>query len=129
MGGNGTSINNCVTTGPIANRVEHVGPLEKTADYCFARKWNDTKGLDYGARSHADDCYEYGADDFESCYGCMAYYPHISGHQATGGVVRSFSGNMAAGAMLTRSRRRTSTHCLGPSLYPHHNYLDRLYWQ
>jgi tyrosinase len=87
FGGNGSSVDNCVTTGPFANRTEHIGPLEETTDYCFARKWNMRKGLDYGARAHVDDCYEFGGNEFEDFYGCMAYYPHIAGHQATGGVV------------------------------------------
>lgn len=76
-----------MTTGPFANRTLHVGPLETTTDYCFARKWNETKGLSYGARSNIDACYEFGGDEFEEFYGCLAYYPHITGHKATGGVV------------------------------------------
>jgi len=88
FGGNGTSPNNCVTEGPFANRTLYVGPLETTTEegYCFQRKWNETKGMEYGKREHVDDCYEF--DDFVEFYGCMAYYPHIAGHQATGGVVR-----------------------------------------
>lgn len=85
FGGNGSAPDNCVTSGPFANRTLHVGPLEETTDYCFKRNWSQAKGLDFGARSHVDDCYEF--DDFEAFYGCMAYYPHISGHKATGGVV------------------------------------------
>ena len=87
FGGNGSSVDNCVTTGPFANRTEHIGPLEMTTDYCFARKFNQPKGLAYGARANIDACYEYGAEDFGAFYGCMAYFPHIAGHQATGGVV------------------------------------------
>jgi tyrosinase len=112
FGGNGSSPDNCVTTGPFGNRTEHIGPLELTTDYCFARKWNMTKGLDYGARSHVDDCYEYGGDEFESYFGCMAYYPHIAGHQATGGVMADVDSSPG-----------------DPVFYLHHNYLDRLYWQ
>ncbi|KAH8648988.1 hypothetical protein BGZ60DRAFT_509291 [Tricladium varicosporioides] len=117
FGGNGSSTNNCVTTGPFANRTLHVGPLETTTDYCFARKWNETKGLDYGRRTHVDSCYEY--VDFESFYGCMAYYPHIAGHQATGGV------------LILISQRMTDVDSSpgDPIFYLHHNYLDRLYWQ
>lgn len=101
FGGNGSSVDNCVTTGTFANRTIHVGPLETTTDYCFARKWNETKGLDYGSRSHVDDCYEF--TDFESFYGCMAYYPHIAGHQATGGVV-SFPYYRSIERKLTNNR-------------------------
>lgn len=85
FGGNGSGIENCVASGPFANRTLHVGPLETTTDYCFARKFNATKGLYYGARARVNDCYEF--DDFPSFYGCMAYYPHIAGHQAVGGVM------------------------------------------
>lgn len=110
FGGNGSSVDNCVTTGPFANRTEHIGPLETTTDYCFARKFNQTKGLDYGARSHVDDCYEF--SDFEDFYGCMAYYPHIAGHQAVGGIMTDVDSSPG-----------------DPLFYLHHNYLDRLYWQ
>lgn len=103
MGGNGSSVDHCVTTGPFANRTEHVGPLETTTDYCFAHKWNEIKGLNYGARSNVDDCYEYGADDFESFYRCMAYYPHVAGHQAAGGVVSS-SSESVVNTILTKAR-------------------------
>ncbi|RDI82366.1 hypothetical protein Vi05172_g7687 [Venturia inaequalis] len=112
FGGNGSSIDNCVTTGPFANRTLHVGPLESTTDYCFARKWNETKGLDYSARSHVDACYAFGGDEFESFYGCMAYYPHIGGHQATGGVMTDVDSSPG-----------------DPLFYLHHTYLDRLWWQ
>ncbi|KAI9055630.1 hypothetical protein LZ554_000574 [Drepanopeziza brunnea f. sp. 'monogermtubi'] len=118
FGGNGSSeVNenneqNCVTTGPFANRTEHIGPLEQTTDYCFARKFNETKGLIYGARANVDACYEFGSAEYESFYNCMAYAPHIAGHQATGGVM-------------------TDVDCSpgDPVFYLHHNYLDRLYWQ
>ena len=89
LGGNGSSVDNCVVSGPFANRTEHVGPLETTTDYCFARKFNQTKGLSYGARSNVDACYEYGGSEFEAFYNCMALYPHIAGHQAVGSVVSS----------------------------------------
>ncbi|KAH9219820.1 hypothetical protein DL95DRAFT_457086 [Leptodontidium sp. 2 PMI_412] len=112
VGGNGSSINNCVTTGPFTNRTEYIGPLEQTTDYCFARKFNQTKGLAYGAEVNVDACYEYGGTDFESFYGCMAYLPHIAGHQATGGVMTDVDSSPG-----------------DPVFYLHHNYVDRLYWQ
>lgn len=85
--GNGSSVDNCVTTGPFANRTLHVGPLLTTTEegYCFARKFNETKGLSYGARANVEACYE--IELYDDFYGCMAYLPHIAGHQATGGVV------------------------------------------
>ncbi|KAF8853630.1 hypothetical protein BDZ45DRAFT_729363 [Acephala macrosclerotiorum] len=112
FGGNGSSVDNCVTTGPFASRIEHTGRLEETTDYCFARKFNQTKGLSYGARSNVEDCYEFGGEDFEDFYGCMAYYPHIAGHQATGGVMTDVDSSPGDSVF-----------------YQHHNYLDRLYWQ
>ncbi|PVH82456.1 hypothetical protein DL98DRAFT_547905 [Cadophora sp. DSE1049] len=112
FGGNGSSIDNCVITGPFANRTEHIGLLELTTDYCFTRKCNQTKGLAYGARANVDACYDYGAEDFEAFYGCMAYLPHIAGHQATGGVMTDVDSSPG-----------------DPVFYLHHNYVDRLYWQ
>ncbi|KAK6586432.1 hypothetical protein PZA11_001489 [Diplocarpon coronariae] len=112
FGGNGSSVDNCVRTGPFANRTLHIGPLLQTTDYCFARKFNQTKGLSYGARANVDACYEYGATDFQSFHKCMAYLPHIAGHQATAGVMTDI--NSSPG---------------DPVFYLHHNYLDRLYWQ
>ncbi|RDW89637.1 hypothetical protein BP6252_01669 [Coleophoma cylindrospora] len=114
FGGNGSYVdsdgNNCVTTGSFANRTEHIGPLEETTDYCFARNFNQTKGLTWGARSQTDACYEY--SDFTDFYGCMAYAPHIAGHQATGGIMTDVDSSPG-----------------DPVFYLHHNYLDRLYWQ
>ncbi|KAH7412928.1 hypothetical protein BKA64DRAFT_703041 [Cadophora sp. MPI-SDFR-AT-0126] len=112
FGGNGSSIDICVTTGPFANRTEHTGPLELTTDYCFARKFNQTKGLAYRARANVDACYEYCWEDFEASNGCMAYLPHIAGHQATSGVMTAVDSSPG-----------------DPVFYLHHNYIDRLYWQ
>ena len=75
-------MNNCVASGPFVNRTEHVGPLEEATDYCFARRFNQTKGLSYGARSNVDACYEYGGSEFDAFYEYMALYPHIARHQA-----------------------------------------------
>lgn len=75
LGGNGhTSLNSslgCVDNGPFANRTLHIGPLEKTTDYCFAREFNNTRGVEFGARSNVDACYEFDDEDFESFFGCM----------------------------------------------------------
>jgi hypothetical protein len=87
FGGNGSEVDNCVVTGPFANRTEHIAPLEQTTDYCFARNFNQTKGLSYAARANVDDCYEFDGSDFDGFYNCMAYLPHIGGHQGVGGVV------------------------------------------
>jgi tyrosinase len=112
FGGNGSSIDNCVTSGPFANRTQHVGPLEQTTDYCFSRKFNETKGLEWGLRAKVDECYQFGGKEFDSFYNCMALYPHIAGHQAVGGVMTDVDSSPG-----------------DPVFYLHHNYLDRLYWQ
>lgn len=87
FGANGSPVDNCVTTGPFANRTEHIGPLEETTDYCFARKFNQSKRVSYGARANIDAGYEFGGVELEDFYGYMALYPHVAGHQAVGGVV------------------------------------------
>ncbi|KAE9372718.1 Di-copper centre-containing protein [Stipitochalara longipes BDJ] len=83
FGGNNSSVDNCVVS-----------------------------GLSYGARSNVDACYEYGGSKFEAFYESMALYPHMTGHQAVGGVMTD----------VDSSPR-------DPTFYLHHNYLDRLYWQ
>ncbi|EKD21315.1 uncharacterized protein L3040_000650 [Drepanopeziza brunnea f. sp. 'multigermtubi'] len=109
---NGTNGQNCVTTGAFANRTEHIGPLEQTTDYCFAREFNQTKGLMWGARANIDACYEFGSADFEAFSECMAFAPHIAGHRATGGIMTDVDASPG-----------------DPVFYLHHAYLDRLYWQ
>lgn len=85
FGGNGTAPDNCVTTGPFANRTMHIGPMEATTDYCFKRDWNNTLGVEDAAQENVDACYAY--NDYESFWECLIALPHVAGHGGTGGVV------------------------------------------
>ncbi|KAF8853844.1 hypothetical protein BDZ45DRAFT_657373 [Acephala macrosclerotiorum] len=110
FGGNGTAPDNCVTTGPFANRTMHIGPMEATTDYCFKRDWDNTLGVADASQENVDECYAY--NDYASFWECLIALPHVAGHGGTGGVM--VDGDCSPG---------------DPIFFLHHNYLDRLWWQ
>lgn len=91
FGGNGTEPDGCVTTGPFANRTEHIGPLEETTDYCFKRIWDNDYGVATELSTVIDDCYSY--NDYAGFWYCVSGTLHLGGHAGVGGLVslRTFS--------------------------------------
>ncbi|RDW69196.1 tyrosinase central protein-like protein [Coleophoma cylindrospora] len=112
IGSNGTGTASCVTNGPFANTIEHIGPLLENTDYCLGRAW-DNSLIQYSNSAAVEACTQH--NDYYSFFNCMVAYPdgpHVAGHTAVGMLMADIDSSPG-----------------DPAFFLHHNYVDRIWWQ
>lgn len=84
FGGFGKGSNKCITDGPFAWFVNHMGPGYRIGPQCIYRSLNDTLSQ-MAAQKYIDACYK--RTKFVDAWVCIELGPHISGHGGVGGKV------------------------------------------
>lgn len=108
FGGNGSSVDLCITDGPFKDYVNPIGPYWANTDHCLKRKVNETFSA-RGAQHFVDDCMA--CPDYECARQCIQDRPHASGH---GGMGAQMLDPIASPG--------------DPLFYLHHTWMDKLWW-
>lgn len=83
--GGGLDAQGCVTTGPFAHYVNHLGPGYENTDHCIDRQINETYSAITSQRD-VDECLV--QPDWVGAWPCIENKPHIGGHGGVGLQVR-----------------------------------------
>lgn len=85
--GGGLDAQGCVTTGPFAHYVNHLGPGYENTDHCMDRQINETYSATT-SQQDVDECLD--KPDWASAWPCIENKPHIGGHGGVGLQVSAY---------------------------------------
>ncbi|KAH8727573.1 hypothetical protein GQ44DRAFT_725108 [Phaeosphaeriaceae sp. PMI808] len=107
FGGNGSGPNHCITDGPFASYINHLGPGYEYTKHCINRIVDETFSS-FSSQTLVDACLA--KPDFLSAWNCIERRPHQGGH---GGMIDPIA---SPG---------------DPLFYLHHTWLDKMWadWQ
>lgn len=84
FGGKGSGSKGCITDGPFANYVNHIGPEYTITNHCINRQISESFSRQC-TQKEVDTCLA--KKDFVSAWNCIERMPHQGGHGGVGGLV------------------------------------------